>query len=632
MEGCIPHHHVQFFSHVIWILTTGRKLSKVGNLQQPRLTRPPEHVRNTDFEPAPNVMSYRGGRPPNLGQTGANVIPLGTRRRGFEESAPPPDFGDARSAPSFNDNNKRGRGDEDEARGRDTQRPPREPEYNPDGTKKRRKRNRWGDASDNKAAGLMNLPTAITAPMTAEQLDAYVTHLRIEEISQKLRINDVVPADGDRSPSPAPQYNNFGHRVNTREFRYRKKLEDERHKLIEKAMKIIPSYHPPSDYRRPTKTQEKVYVPVNDYPEINFIGLLIGPRGNTLKKMETESQAKIAIRGKGSVKEGKGKSDAAHASNQDEDLHCLIMADTEEKIAKAKKLIHNVIETVCASTSPFDMHDTNCSQAASIPEGQNELKRNQLRELAALNGTLRDDENQACQNCGEIGHRKYDCPQARNFTASVICRVCGNAGHMARDCPDRAAGARFPGGPPRRPGGDAIDQDYDRLMNEIGGGGAPAAQIEYHGSNGDDHGTGAGGPPPWAGRGGAPPGGPAPWNQQSSGGEAPWKRPQNNGPAPWQQDRGGQDQNSGGYGGGYSNGNGYQQGPPGGSAPWQQSRSGGGGGAPWQQQNSDSQGYGAPPMAPWQMGRQQMDVPPPPPGDLPPPPPPSDIPPPPPPA
>lgn len=81
-------------------------------------------------------------------------------------------------------------------RGRSPER--REPELNPDGTKKRRKRNRWGDAADNKAAGLMNLPTAITAPMTAEQLDAYVTHVRIEEISQKLRINDVVPADGDR--------------------------------------------------------------------------------------------------------------------------------------------------------------------------------------------------------------------------------------------------------------------------------------------------------------------------------------------------------------------------------------------------------------------------------------------------
>jgi splicing factor 1 len=106
--------------------------------------------------------------------------------------------------------------------------------------------------------------------MTAEQLEAYTLHLRIEEISQKLRIDDVVPADGDRSPSPPPQYDNFGRRVNTREYRYRKKLEDERHKLIEKAMKVIPNYHPPQDYRRPTKTQEKVYVPVNDYPEINF--------------------------------------------------------------------------------------------------------------------------------------------------------------------------------------------------------------------------------------------------------------------------------------------------------------------------------------------------------------------------
>jgi hypothetical protein len=79
---------------------------------------------------------------------------------------------------------------------------------------------------------------------------------------------------------------------------------------------------------------------------ILIVGLLIGPRGNTLKKMETESGAKIAIRGKGSVKEGKGRSDAAHTSNQEEDLHCLIMADTEEKVNKAKKLIHNIIETV----------------------------------------------------------------------------------------------------------------------------------------------------------------------------------------------------------------------------------------------------------------------------------------------
>lgn len=202
--------------------------------------------------------------------------------------------------------------------------------------------------------------------------------------------------------------------------------------------------------------------------------------------METESGAKIAIRGKGSVKEGKGRSDAAHASNQEEDLHCLIMADTEEKVNKAKKLVHNVIETA----SPIYFPDCcNASltreQAASIPEGQNELKRNQLRELAALNGTLRDDENQACQNCkyilpilyrplltktgGQIGHRKYDCPEQRNFTANIICRVCGNAGHMARDCPDRQRGSDWrnggaPGGNDGRRAlgtGDAVDREME---------------------------------------------------------------------------------------------------------------------------------------------------------------------------
>ena len=67
-----------------------------------------------------------------------------------------------------------------------------------DGERRRKKRNRWGDASENKAAGLMGLPTMIKANMTTEQLEAYTLHLRIQEISEKLRINDVVPADGDR--------------------------------------------------------------------------------------------------------------------------------------------------------------------------------------------------------------------------------------------------------------------------------------------------------------------------------------------------------------------------------------------------------------------------------------------------
>lgn len=52
-----------------------------------------------------------------------------------------------------------------------------------------------------------------------------------------------------RSPSPEPIYNNEGKRLNTREYRTRKKLEDDRHQLIQQVMKANPDYKPPADYR-----------------------------------------------------------------------------------------------------------------------------------------------------------------------------------------------------------------------------------------------------------------------------------------------------------------------------------------------------------------------------------------------
>ena len=138
-------------------------------------------------------MSWR-----NQGITGSNNIPLGNRRRFGGDSN-----GDSQNGTDspYGDSGKRGRS------------PTRSPSSIPeaiiiltchlaepaaDGVKRRKKRNRWGDATDNKAAGLMGLPTMIQSTMTAEQLEAYTLHLRIEEISQKLRINDVVPAEGDR--------------------------------------------------------------------------------------------------------------------------------------------------------------------------------------------------------------------------------------------------------------------------------------------------------------------------------------------------------------------------------------------------------------------------------------------------
>lgn len=113
-------------------------------------------------------------------------------------------------------------------------------------------------------------------------------------------------------------------------------------------MKNDPNFRPPVEYHQQKRSQrpsDKVYIPVKEFPEINFFGLLVGPRGNSLKKMERESGAKISIRGKGSVKEGKARPDQ-YADDAEEDLHCLVLAETEEKVAACVRMINKVIETV----------------------------------------------------------------------------------------------------------------------------------------------------------------------------------------------------------------------------------------------------------------------------------------------
>ncbi|RKO95020.1 hypothetical protein CAUPRSCDRAFT_1871, partial [Caulochytrium protostelioides] len=165
-------------------------------------------------------------------------------------------------------------------------------------------------------------------------------HLRIHELGAALRSNAVVPPERTRSPSPEPVYGADGRRVNTTESRYRRRAEHERHQLIERAIQVIPDFRPPADYRRPTKIVDKVYIPIRERPDINFKGQLMGPRGRTQQKVEADTGAKISLRGRGSVKDGTGRTGPG---NEEEDLHCLITADSEEKVAHAKRLIETII-------------------------------------------------------------------------------------------------------------------------------------------------------------------------------------------------------------------------------------------------------------------------------------------------
>lgn len=325
--------------------------------------------------------------------------------------------------------------------------------------RRKKRKSRWGGDEKEKIF-IPGMPTVLPTNLSKEQEEAYLVQLQIEEVSRKLRTGDLGISSNpeERSPSPEPIYSSDGKRLNTREYRTRKKLEDERHQLIQKMIDLNPEFKPPPDYKPPVvRVSDKVMIPQDEHPDINFVGLLIGPRGNTLKSMERETGAKIIIRGKGSVKEGKvGRKDGQPLPGEDEPLHAYVTASHPESVKKAVDRIKEIIR-----------------QGVEVPEGQNDLRRMQLRELALLNGTLRENDGPRCTNCGATDHKSWMCPDKPNVTNNIVCSACGGVGHIARDCRQKRGNER---GASTNQEKAKIDEEYMSLMAELGEGPPPSSQ------------------------------------------------------------------------------------------------------------------------------------------------------------
>ena len=201
------------------------------------------------------------------------------------------------------------------------------------------------------------------------------------------RIDALPRGHRDRSPSPPPVYDAMGKRTNTRGVRWRERYTNERADLLEQLMELNPAFKPAAaqtgGMRR--KRTQKIPIPIDQHPGYNFIGLIIGPRGKTQKELEAKTNCKIAIRGKGSVKEG-ARGGKVY-DGMDEELHVLIAGDTQADVDKASELVKQMLVV--------------------IDDDRNQFKQNQLRELALLNGTLKDDDY--CILCAEKGHRQFEC-------------------------------------------------------------------------------------------------------------------------------------------------------------------------------------------------------------------------------
>merc|ERR1712142_1354747 len=79
---------------------------------------------------------------------------------------------------------------------------------------------------------------------------------------------------------------------------------------------------------KPQKVSIKVRIPIKEHPRYNFVGKLLGPKGQTLKELQQQTGCKMAIMGRGSMrekdKEEELRKEGGKYAHLNEDLHVLI--------------------------------------------------------------------------------------------------------------------------------------------------------------------------------------------------------------------------------------------------------------------------------------------------------------------
>lgn len=263
-----------------------------------------------------------------------------------------------------------------------------------------------------------------------EEIEYLIRLHRLDDLNKKTKQAALEAVDPEvRSPSPEPVYDVGGRRTNTLESRTRTAMLTEKHDLVEECQRMNVGFQTPFDWK-PLKRTKKIFLPEIDDPELNFVALVLGPKGRTQKLLEELSGCRISIR-------GRQVAGSRHSTAEDErTTHVLVQAETDEQLEKGVQMVQKVLHNE-------SLH--------SIADGEKKYIKTGYQ-LLAVDAVLRE----SCENCREEGHKAWNCPytfnehlkrrqeyfqnksQAQSAGLRVaLCDVCQSRAHLTRDCPNK---------------------------------------------------------------------------------------------------------------------------------------------------------------------------------------------------
>uniref|UniRef100_W8BEA9 KH domain-containing, RNA-binding, signal transduction-associated protein 2 n=1 Tax=Ceratitis capitata TaxID=7213 RepID=W8BEA9_CERCA len=189
-----------------------------------------------------------------------------------------------------------------------------------------------------------------------------------------------IPKDGEVD---GPRINNFAQK-------FLDELNEERGRLssefpicallIEEAIERVcttgripgKEYYADVYKQKPIKLAQKVFVPIKQYPKFNFTGKILGPKGNSLRRLQEETQCRIVIKGRNSIRdrvkeeEMRNSGDPRHAHlNKDLFVEISTVATPAESYARVAYALAEIRKYL-------------------VPDKNDDVAQEQLRELMEI--------------------------------------------------------------------------------------------------------------------------------------------------------------------------------------------------------------------------------------------------------
>ncbi|KFO30983.1 KH domain-containing, RNA-binding, signal transduction-associated protein 3, partial [Fukomys damarensis] len=154
-------------------------------------------------------------------------------------------------------------------------------------------------------------------------------------------------------------------------------------------------------------------IATKEFSEFNFVGKLLGPRGNSLKRLQEETLTKMSILGKGSMRD-KAKEEELRKSGEakyfhlNDDLHVLIevFAPPAEAYARMGHALEEIKKFL-------------------IPDYNDEIRQAQLQELTYLNGGSENADVPVVRGKPTLRTRGVPTPAITRGRGTVTARPVG---------------------------------------------------------------------------------------------------------------------------------------------------------------------------------------------------------------